>query len=386
MRNRALMLRMSALAIVGGTVITLLGAYNVGLRSAVAAPPLRPAIPNDIHKIQHVVIIMQENRSFDHYFGTFPGADGIPMANGTPTVCVPDPFAGTCVQPFHGSTTLWHDIPHQHYDSIRDIDNGKMDGFIGDAETYCGNPIQPFCAAALAQETMGYLDGTDIPNYWTYAQNFVLQDHMFEPALAFSGVAHLYLVSGWSANCPITVTSCASSFYPPSLSDFAHPPPTPQPIPHYAWTDLTYLLHRSGISWAYYVANGTVPECTIPSSQNLCLPIPQQPMSGTMEYWNPLPFFNTVQQDHETGNIRQVADFTSAAANGTLPAVSWIMPNYLNSEHPPLPPTGGQAYVTDLINAVMQGPDWNSTAIFLTWDDWGGFYDHVAPPAIDSMG
>jgi hypothetical protein len=213
----------------------------------------------------------------------------------------------------------------------------------------------------------------------------VLQDHLFEPALGYSTVAHLYLVSGWSAFCPITVSSCSSTFSPQALKDVS-PPPTPQIVPNYAWTDLTYLLHKAGVSWAYYVGDGTVPECSTPTPNNVCLPQPSQPPSGTNEFWNPMPFFQMVQKDNDLGNIRYTADFLAAAANGTLPAVSWVMPIWSNSEHPPNAPDVGQGYVTQLINAVMGGPNWSSTAIFLAWDDFGGFYDHIAPPVVDSMG
>jgi phospholipase C len=102
--------------------------------------------------------------------------------------------------------------------------------------------------------------------------------------------------------------------------------------------------------------------------------------------WNPLPQFDTVKQDGQIGNIQDIANFSTAAKKGSLPAVSWVVPNSINSEHPPALISTGQAYVTALINSVMQGPDWNSTAIFLAWDDWGGFYDHVTPPKVDENG
>ncbi len=102
--------------------------------------------------------------------------------------------------------------------------------------------------------------------------------------------------------------------------------------------------------------------------------------------WNPLPAFDTVKQDGQLANIQTVDKFLAAAKSGTLPAVAWIVPENKVSEHPPAKVSDGQAYVTSLINAVMQGPDWNSTAIFLAWDDWGGFYDHVVPPTVDQNG
>jgi phospholipase C len=113
---------------------------------------------------------------------------------------------------------------------------------------------------------------------------------------------------------------------------------------------------------------------------------PQHQSSGTPDIWNPLPDFATVRADHQLGNIQGASNFVSAARNGTLPAVSWVVPNSRNSEHPPGSTTAGQAWVTSLINAVMRGPDWSSSAIFVSWDDWGGFYDHVVPPTVDGQG
>jgi len=102
--------------------------------------------------------------------------------------------------------------------------------------------------------------------------------------------------------------------------------------------------------------------------------------------WNPLPAFDTVKQDNQLANIQTVDKFYTAAKSGKLPAVSWIVPENSVSEHPPAKVSTGQTYVTQLINAAMQGPEWNSTAIFLSWDDWGGFYDHVVPPTVDENG
>jgi hypothetical protein len=115
-----------------------------------------------------------------------------------------------------------------------------------------------------------------------------------------------------------------------------------------------------------------------------CAPVGQS--AKTPGIWNPLPYFTTVQQDNQLGNIKSLSNFYADARSGTLPAVSWIVPNANVSEHPPGLITAGQAYVTGLVNAIMRSPDWSSTAIFLTWDDWGGFYDHVKPPQVDEQG
>jgi len=143
------------------------------------------------------------------------------------------------------------------------------------------------------------------------------------------------------------------------------------------------LLHRNNVSWGYYVVTGTEPDCRNDAAMS-CAPVRQN--AKTPGIWNPLPYFDTVRQDGQLGNVQTVEKFYSAAAAGTLPAVSWIVPSQPVSEHPPATPRAGQAYVTSLVNAVMRSPDWESTAVFLTGDDWGGFYDHVVPPKVDVNG
>jgi phospholipase C len=115
-----------------------------------------------------------------------------------------------------------------------------------------------------------------------------------------------------------------------------------------------------------------------------CAPTLQR--AKTPGIWNPLPYFDTVKADGELQNVTDVSNYLAAAKDGTLPAVAWIAPSGPDSEHPPALVSRGQAWVTGLINAAMQGPEWDSTAIFLAWDDWGGFYDHVKPPVVDENG
>jgi phospholipase C len=152
---------------------------------------------------------------------------------------------------------------------------------------------------------------------------------------------------------------------------------------NYAWTDITYLLHKYNVSWRYYVFKGAQPDCD-QDAQIACAPVLQS--AKTPGIWNVLPYFTTVHQNNQLGNIQSLSHFFSAARTGSLPAVSWITPNARVSEHPPGLVSAGQTYVTGLINAIMNSPDWKSTAIFLAWDDWGGFYDHVVPPRVDANG
>ncbi len=131
--------------------------------------------------IQHVVIIMQENRTFDHYFATYPGARGIPTdANGVPTICVPDPLTNVCMRPYHTPSVVNYGGAHTSIDSVADINNGKMDGFIAQTEAAkqgCGNTVAPECAGG-SLDVMSYHTDREIPNYWNYARKFVLQDNL----------------------------------------------------------------------------------------------------------------------------------------------------------------------------------------------------------------
>ena len=185
-----------------------------------ASNPTPTAQQSGINKIRHIVIIMQENRSFDTYFGTYPGADGIPMQNGVPAVCVNDPRTGQCVKPYHDTQDLNHGGPHGATNAVADIDHGKMDGFIAQAEKgkgSCTNPDDPACSGNGITDVMGYHDAREIPNYWKYAENFVLQDHMFEPDASWSLPSHLFMVSAWSAHCSVKgdPSSCVNNIKGP---------------------------------------------------------------------------------------------------------------------------------------------------------------------------
>src|SRR6266851_7562881 len=171
----------------GGLLCGLLAACTSAVQVTGAATPSTADLTG-IHKIQHVIIVMQENRSFDSYFGTFPGADGIPMRHGVPTVCVPNP-AGGCAQPYHDTADVNGGGPHGEVNAVADINHGKMDGFIRErdaAKASCRIPDDPACSGNSVPDVMGYHTAAEIPNYWAYAKNYVLQDHMFEPVKSWS--------------------------------------------------------------------------------------------------------------------------------------------------------------------------------------------------------
>jgi phospholipase C len=348
-------------------------------------------VPRGIHKIKHVIIVMQENRSFDSYFGTFPGADGIPMSGGVPTVCAPNP-AGGCLRPYHDVADVNGGGPHGEPAAQMDIDGGRMDGFIRARDATpgrCTDPFDPACHRSGPPDVMGYHTAAEIPNYWAYARNFVLDDHMFEAVKSWSLPAHLYMVSAWSARCrnasPMSCRNDIAGPYPPRRFDRAvqRELTTGTMSIDLAWTDLTWLLHAHHVSWAYYVQAGYQPDCANDMALT-CAPVRQA--ATTPGIWNPLPLFEDVHRDGQLGNIRPLNSYFAAARRGRLPAVSWVTPSAANSEHPPGSVHQGQAYVTAVINAAMESPDWKSTAIFLSWDDWGGFYDNVVPPRVDEDG
>jgi len=398
------------------------------------------ATPTGIHKIKHLIIIMQENRSFDSYFGTYKGADGLPTVNGKFSICVPDPRSGECVKPYHDFSLVNGGGPHGQGAAAADINGGLMDGFVRQSESHGGRGCGGFagvCSTQAGSDAMGYHDAREVPNYWAYAQNFVLDDHMFESDASWSLPAHLFLVSEWSAHCSVKgkPSSCVNNdqlggFLTSQITAaggggrqqdyrlclFEHRPrlgrragagarrrrlqqavrqcqaqvvrrqaeiqQVTSRSHNYAWTDITYLLHRHGVSWGYYVKPGGQPDCDGGNAN--CATAPLSP--GTPNIWNPLPSFTDVQHNGQGRNIQGVSTFLAAAHAGRLPAVSWVVPDQAHSDHPPTNIHAGQSYVTNLINAVMKGPDWSSSAIILTWDDWGGFYDHLVPPYVDPNG
>jgi phospholipase C len=291
-----------------------------------AWPPPRPLHPGT-RPIEHILFVIQENHTFDNYFGTYAKADGFPPGLKVPVL----PGGALTRPPFHFASPLTHDLRHDWETAHVAMNGGKMDGFV---------------SAEGSVDTLGYYDRSDLPNYWAYAANFTLCDRFFSSLAGPSLPNHLYTVAAQSGGV---------------ITNMSKPPEGGFDFP-----TLAELLGNSDVTWRYY--EGT----KAPKAFGL---------------WNPLPAFRTFMNDASLrARLVPNLEYFRDLRNGTLPAVAWIIPNMPESEHPPHDPQVGMWYVTDLVNALMKSPYWPRTVLVLTWDDYGGFYDHVPPPRLDHYG
>jgi phospholipase C len=318
--------------------------------SPTVTAPVPSPTPAANDPIQHIVILIKENRSFDNYFGTFPGADG------TTTGQVSN---GDTVHLLHTPDHTLLDINHAGDAARVAVDQGRMDGF-----DRLQGAIQDGRDIALSQ-----LRESDIPNYWAYARTFTLDDHFFSTINGPSFPNHLVSVAGTSNNTddnPILNTyhswGCDAGQY--TKVDAVNP----QTEKHYfikPCFDINTLpdeLNAAGVSWKYY-APGQYQSGYIWSALNSIKHIRYSPL------WK--------------SNVVQPSQFTKDIKAGTLPQVSWLVMNEGVSEHPPHSSCAGENWTVAQLNALMKSPLWAHTAVFLSWDDFGGFYDHVPPPHLD---
>jgi phospholipase C len=262
---------------------------------------------------------MMENHTFDNFFGRFPGANGVIETR------APDPIHG--------------DFGHGAGAALAAIDGGRMD---------------QFPERSHIQYTQ-----SDIPNSWTYAQQYGLGDNFFSSIASNSSPNHVEMLAGQTGgmfdSVPTTI-NCTSTkntlVYSKGLTGNQY-----WAYPCYNMTSLPQLLKTANLSWRYYS------QISIFDAPKMLQPI----STSTNDIHNPYQFITDVQ-------------------NNSMANVSWITPPQGLADHPPSPMQGGQNFVTNTVNAIMNSPTWSSTAIYLTWDDWGGFYDHVVPPVIDNLG
>ena len=267
--------------------------------------------------IDRFVIVLQENHSFDNYFGTYPNADGTTGKN----LCLPRaPGSAQCVKPFHDSNRTPAEMSHNWETAHSAYDGGRMDAFVySEANT----------------ETMGFFDRSDLPRYWAAADQFVLCDRYFTSVMSESAPNHLFLVAG-------TAGGLLDNNVP---STFNFPP-------------IFQSLDQQRVSWRCYG------------------------FSTWFERFAYVQGSPAVQR-----NFVPPDQFAQDLAAGALPQVCWVIGAPGGTEHPPQNIQTGQNSVLDaVVNPVGTSAYWNSTAMVVTWDDYGGFFDHVPPPQVDPFG
>ncbi|MGC1379418.1 MAG: alkaline phosphatase family protein [Candidatus Baltobacteraceae bacterium] len=321
--------------------------------------------------IQHVVIVIQENRSFDNLFATYPGADG------TTQGMMQTPSGGDVSVPLQMVDLVYPcDFGHSYNGFIKEYDGGKMDGFgsIGGGKK---------CPGKAGMATYQYVNPADIVPYWQIAESYVLADQTFQTQGSGSFTGHQDLIAGGTTINPAKTKT---------LVDFPSKKPWGCDAPK---NTLTSVLIAKGSRIAYRYDQGPRPCVTYATLRDLLdahaiswkYYSPEEPQ-GTGGLWNAFDAVKAVRDGPEwTTNISTPeTNVFNDISGGTLPAVSWIVPSEGDSDHPGSPVDNGPSWVASLVNAIGESPYWDSTAIVVTWDDWGGFYDHVAPPFFDQWG
>jgi phospholipase C len=292
--------------------------------------------------IKHFVYLLQENHTFDNYFGTYGrGSDGTPIGT-----CMPlnlNHPKGKCIKPFRLGGRAVTDIGHNVIIFRGQYNHGKMNGFANVLRLQGVNPTN----------VMGYYDGSDIPYYWNLADQYVLFDRFFSSATDGSGSNHFFWVGAYPAD--------------------------PHDVPKDGFTRPTIFdeLEKAGVSWKFYVSNYD-PKITFRahvvgdrSSQVVWVPL--------------LNYARYIDDPKLAKHIVPLTQYYKDLHDGTLPAVSYIAPSGA-SEHPPGSVQSGMRFVRTVINNLVASPYWDSSAFLLSYDDWGGWYDHVRPPQIDGFG
>jgi phospholipase C len=320
--------------------------------------PTATAVATDTRwPIKRVIYVMLENRSFNNMFGKFPGANGttVGVAEGkeVPLIRCPEWLPG--------------DIPHDRAAHLNCLNGDQMDGF----NTGIYGPVYAYSIH----------DEDQVPSYWSWARDYVLCDNFFSSAGGPSYPNHYYFIAGQSGgvldnpeNIEVKVDADGSTFKSWGCDAVGehvyvftkdHKGNLTKHDTCFNFPTVPEQLTQAGVDWAYYAAS------------------PGQ----TGYFWNALNGIANVfhtEQFHE--HVRPVDRLVQDIKAGTLPSVTWVTPRFELSDHPPFSTAFAHNWTTDIVNAVMATEDWMHTAIFLTWDEWGGFYDHVLPPAVDDIG
>ena len=218
---------------------------------------------------------------------------------------------------------------------------------------------------------MGYYDERDIPNYWEYARNYTLCDRFFSSEMTGSSPNHVFTVAAQSGE----INNIGSLKQVENQLDDDD---------GFNFASIVRRFRNTGITWKYYVETQPLPPGDKGNAglAHLAYPDPKE-----LTLWNPLPGFKGIRDNPaDMARLVPLQQYFTDLKTGSLPQVSWIIPDFQDSEHPPEPLDQGMWYVTRAVNALMQSPYWKNTVIVLTWDDYGGFYDHVPPPEVDAYG
>lgn len=333
-----------------------LAVAGCGGSSAIPGPPPtpRPTPPPALTPVKHIIIVIQENRSVDNLFNGFPGAD---------TVRVGEMHDGTKVALHPASLNGEPDPCHSHTCWLTDYNNGAMNGW--DLTTGSDNPPQ----GPLFH--YGYVPRSEVVPYWTLASQYTLADRMFQSNTGPSYPAHQYLVAGQSADASenpdsTNIWGCDS---PPGTTVAVigvHKQDKQGPFPCFDYPTLADVFDQRGVTWRYYA--------------------PSYGPNGSV--WNTFDANRQVRfgSDWGVNDVTPETRFFKDLAAGQLAQVTWIAPSCFDSDHASCAPDHGPDWVASIVNAVGTSQFWNDTAIFVTWDDNGGWYDHVNPPQLDEMG
>jgi phospholipase C len=311
-----------------GTVALLL----LGIATPAAAAPAVPV--KTTTPIEHLVVLMQSGHSFDNYFGTFPGADGVP-ADVCQRLDTRSAKTDHCVKPFHlGKDTPPEDFPRGLNVMARQYNGGKMDGFVA-----------AYRRLGLAgTSSMGYYDDGDLPYTWNVARQYVLFDRFFASGPGTASQSYL----DWFYSVPGTKDRARAGTRPPSIFD---------------------RLGAKGVTAKFYV------EGLIPAGKG---PAKSATPAGLARK---VPLLATAPGSRQAGTVVDLSEYYSDLQHGTLPAVSYIVSSN-SSENPPSRPEVGQVFLQRLTSQLVKSRYWSSSAFLWTYDSSGGWYDHVPPPLV----
>ena len=356
------------LSAIGMTAALGLAGCGGGSIGSVAGVPslggVSPASDSSAY-IRHIVILVQENRSFDDFFATFPGADG--AKRGLMKTRGGDQYIHLKSEPLESLS-----LAHQHLAFVHEYDGGKMDGFDDVAlERKRGTRVP------AGRYAYRYVNPNEIPEYWSIANQYVLGDHMFTTQSSDSFTAHQDLIAGGtpvgdkgdnvidfptpsSWGCEASREGTVTSLITPA-GDYLK---NSGPFPCFKYSTIRDLLDAKSVSWRYF--------------------------TNTFEggVWDAFEAIDAVRNGPEwsTHIIAPQTKIFDAISDGTLPAVSWVIPDALDSDHPGNHKDTGPSWVASVVNAIGKSAYWPRTVVIVVWDDWGGQYDHVPPPQLDGQG